>query len=160
LAQESLLHREPDSQFRSLSFAHHPDQVNDRVIRDDSFADAVDRGCAGNVASNSCRRENGWKEDLISCPKCGSDLADPSRYCPRCGQAQGVVSVGGGAAAAVAPARIPEPKPKPKPKPSHAIRSGIGLMLLLTLLVASWYMQAKTSSSLQEKQAEQVSQPE
>jgi len=96
----------------------------------------------------------------MSCAKCGSDLADPSRYCPRCGQVQGAVSVGGGAAAAVAPARIVEPEPEPQPKPSYAIRSGIGLMLLLTLLVASWYMQAKTSSSLQEKQTEHVSQPE
>ncbi|MGC1787763.1 MAG: hypothetical protein WA718_13565 [Terriglobales bacterium] len=96
----------------------------------------------------------------MSCAKCGSDLADPSRYCPRCGQGQGTVSVGGGAAAALAPARIPEREAKPGPKPNYAIRGGIGLMLLLTFLVASWYMQAKTSSSLQEKQTEEVFQPE
>ncbi len=90
------------------------------------------------------------------CAKCGTDLPDDSRLCPSCNQTLGVVSVGGGAAAAVAPARIPAPKPKS----SNAIWSVLGIVLLLALFCASWYVREKFSNSLPQSQAEQVSQPE
>ncbi len=88
------------------------------------------------------------------CAKCGSDLPGDSHFCPGCGQILGVVSVGGGAAAAVAPARIPAPEPKSSP----TVWSVVGVVLLLALLAASWYLQKRTSGRL--PQAEQVVQPE
>jgi hypothetical protein len=92
----------------------------------------------------------------VLCTKCGTDLPDDSRSCPSCRQTLGVVSVGGGAAAAVAPARIPAPETKS----SNAIWSVVGIVLLLALICASWYVREKTLSSLPQSQAEQVSQPE
>ena len=64
------------------------------------------------------------------CSKCGCDLPDDSRLCRSCGQALGVVSIGGGAAAAVAPARIPAPEAKS----GSTIRNMVGTMLLLAFL--------------------------
>jgi uncharacterized membrane protein YvbJ len=93
------------------------------------------------------------------CAKCGTDLPDGSRFCRSCGQTLGVVSVGGGAAAAVAPARIPAPEPKS----SNATWSVVGLVLLLALFGTSCYVlyaQWKTSSSLPQPPAEQITQPE
>jgi len=101
------------------------------------------------------------------CTKSGSDLPDDSRFRRSCGQTLGVVSVGGGAAA-VAPTRIPEPEPKPsselkpspEPKSRNVIWSVAGVVLLLALFAASWYVQWKNSNSLPQSQAEQVTQPE
>ena len=96
------------------------------------------------------------------CTKCGADLPDDSRFCGSCRQTLGVVSVGGGAAAAVAPARIPAPEPEfsSEPKSSNAIWSVFGLVLLLALFCASWYVQAKASSRLPQQPAGQVTQPD
>ena len=90
------------------------------------------------------------------CTKCGVTLPGDSRFCGNCGQTMGVVSVGGGAAAAVAPARIPAPEPKS----SNAIWSVIGIVLLLVLAAASWYVQSRAASSLPQSQQDQESQQE
>jgi uncharacterized membrane protein YvbJ len=89
----------------------------------------------------------------MTCTKCGVDLPNDSRFCRSCGQTLGVVSVGGGAAAAVAPARIPAPGPKS----GNAIWGVLGIVLLLALLVASWYVQKKASNSLPQAQEDQLS---
>ena len=109
-----------------------------------------------------------WREGVaMLCTKSGSDLPDDSRFRRSCGQTLGVVSVGGGAAA-VAPTRIPAPEPKPsselkpspEPKSRNVIWSVAGVVLLLALFAASWYVQWKNSNSLPQSQAEQVTQPE
>lgn len=82
----------------------------------------------------------------MTCTKCGIDLPYDSRFCFSCGQALGVVSVGGGAAAALAPARIEEPK-VPELRAKLAIRGGLAILLLAVLFGAAWYVQSHYSNS-------------
>ncbi|MGD1024598.1 MAG: hypothetical protein ABR880_17565 [Candidatus Sulfotelmatobacter sp.] len=96
----------------------------------------------------------------MTCTKCGIDLPYDSRFCFSCGQTLGVVSVGGGAAAALAPYPTPAPIQAPEPHVNHAIRSGLGILLLVVLFGAAWYAQAHSSNSLPKVDGAQVTQPE
>lgn len=77
------------------------------------------------------------------CSKCGTDMADDSQFCRKCGQALGTsqpISAGGGTAAA--PAFAAE-----KPEPSGIRRSFVVGILLLIALIGFLVYQANQSDT-------------
>jgi len=65
----------------------------------------------------------------LFCPKCGTETADDSQFCRKCGQGLAVASTG--TAAAVVPARIPETKPQRKLVRTPFAIAGVLLLLFL-----------------------------
>jgi len=73
----------------------------------------------------------------VFCPKCGTELADDSQYCRKCGKGVSVSSPSGGAAAAVAPAPIATSTNAPSKAETRRWRGG-WLITVAVLALLMW----------------------